>query len=223
MGSLPRALRRPLGQALMLGLLIGASALPGCTSPGLTPVRDHAVIEPAQPVASAGRIEVIGFFWFGCPHCADMHRHLQAWRLRQPADVQFVPLPAVFKPEWQPAARLHLALALLGELDRTSGALFEAVQLDGIDLTREDAVLAWAASQGIARNRLADALRAPEVQARLDDALHWPQAYQLRGVPAFVVDGRYLTSNGFTGSPQDTLAVLDRLVQRAREARAARP
>lgn len=209
-------------KGLLLGALVGASLLPGCTSPGLVQDRDFGVIDPAQPVASAGQIEVIEFFWFGCPHCADMHRHVQAWRQRQAADVKFVPRPAVFKPDWQPAARLHHALALLGELDRTTGALFEAVQLDGIDLAREDAVLDWAAAQGVARTRLADALRAPEVQAQPDASLDWPQAYQLRGVPAFVVDGRYLTSNGYTGSARDTLAVLDQLVQRTRDARAAR-
>lgn len=215
---------KPLLKALLLGVSAGAALLPGCSSPGriqgLVPDRDFAVIEPAQPAAGAGRIEVIEFFWFGCPHCADMHRHVQAWRQRQGADVQFVARPAVFRPGREAAARLHHALESLGELDRSTGALFEAVQLDGIDLADEAAVLAWGERQGIARARLAAALHAPEVQARLATSLDWPQRYQLRGVPAFVVQGRWLTSNGFTGGPEQTLAVLDRLVQRARQEQA---
>jgi protein dithiol oxidoreductase (disulfide-forming) len=213
---------QPLRRALLLGALAaGAGLLPGCTGPGLVPDRDFVVIEPAQPAAGAGRIEVIGFSWFGCPHCADMHPHLQAWRQRQPAEVHFVPRPAVFKPGWLPAARLHLALATLGELDRCSAALFDAVQLDGTDLADEEALLVWAGQQGIARARLEAALRSPEVQAQLEAAQAWPLTYQLRGVPAFVVDGRYLTSTGLAGSAGQTLEVLDRLVQRVRQERAA--
>jgi thiol:disulfide interchange protein DsbA len=211
----------------LLALLFGAAlalggGLTGCaTAPGVADA-DHVVIEPAQPVASADRIEVIEFIWFGCPHCADMHPRLKVWLQRKPADVAFSYRPAILRDTWQPAARLHFALQAMGQLEQRAGAVFEAVQLDGVDFGDEQALLAWVASQGIDRDRFLEAYRSPEVQALVQQATQWPQAYQFRGVPTFVVDGKYLTSNTLSGSAPDTLLALDRLVVKARAERAAR-
>lgn len=203
-------------------MLIGATcSLVACAMPALVVDRDYALVDPPQPLARADRIEVIEFFWFGCPHCADMHPRLKAWLRSRPDDVVVRYLPAIFKDGWRAAARLHFALDAMDELEQRAGAVFEAVQLDGIDLGDEAALLAWADRQGLDRARFIAAYHSQPVRERVEQAQAWPQAYQLRGVPAFVVDGRYLTSNGLTGSSSDTLAVLDRLIAKARAERVA--
>jgi thiol:disulfide interchange protein DsbA len=198
-----------------------ASAV-GCSSIGLVEFEDHARIEPAQPVTSGDKIEVIEFFWYGCPHCADMHPRLKVWAQRQPSDVALRYQAAAMRPSWETGARIHFVLEALGETARLSDAVFEATQLDGLDF-RDDAVwFDWAARQGLDRQRVFELYRSPEAERQVKLASEVGDRYQLRGVPAFVVDGKYLTSNSFTGSADETLNTLDKLVAKARDERAKR-
>ena len=205
-------------------LLVLASLLGGCANTGLMEERDYARLDPPRPGAAADSplIEVTEFIWFGCPHCADMHPHLQTWLRNKPADVRVTYRPAVLTDAWAPGARLHHTLEALGELESRAGAVFEAVHVDDLDLANEDAVLAWATRQGLDPGRFTAAYRSAEVQARTSAAAQLTRDHQVRGVPTLVVDGKYLTSNRFTGSAPDTLKVLDRLIVKVREEKQGR-
>ncbi len=223
MASLAQGRRHWLGQAGRAALAIGvAGAQLACASSELVPERDYALIDPAQATQAPGRIEVLEFYWFGCPHCADMHPRLSVWAQRLPADVAFSTRPAVFRESWVAAARLHHTLAALGELERRAEAVFEAVQLDEADFSREAVLARWVQSQGLDHERFFLVYHSDAARAQAAAAMQRTKDYQLRGVPAFVVDGRYLTSNGFTGSATETLAVVDRLVEKVRAERAGR-
>ena len=211
--------RRVFLSASLFATLFGAV---GCSSVGLVEFDDHARIEPALPVATGDKIEVIEFFWYGCPHCADMHPRLTAWAQRQPADVALRYQAAAMRPNWEAGARIHFVLETMGETTRLSGAVFEAVQLDGLDFQDDAVWFDWAARQGLDRQRVVALYRSPEADRQVKLASEVGDKYQLRGVPAFVVDGRYLTSNSFTGSADDTLITLDKLVAKARSDRAQR-
>jgi len=201
-------------------LVAVAGLLPGCASTGPVAGRDYLQIEPAQPVPGGGQIIVVEFFWYGCPHCSDMHPRLKAWAQRQGADVALLYQPVIARDRWEGGARMHFTLEAMGERARLADALFEATQLEGLDLNDEAAMVDWAARQGLDRQRFVEAYRSPEVQRQVEAARTVAQRYQLSGVPSFAVDGRYLTSNALTGSADDTLAMVDRLVQKAREERA---
>jgi len=205
-------------------LLALASLIGGCANPALMEERDYARLDPPRPsaVADASLIEVTEFIWFGCPHCADMHPRLQTWLRNKPADVRLTYRPAVLTEGWAPGARLHHTLEALGELENRAGAVFEAVQLDDLDLASEEAVLAWATHQGLDPSRFTAAYRSDEVHARTAASAQVTRDHQVRGVPTLVVDGKYLTSNRFTGSAPDTLKVLDRLIVKVREEKQGR-
>jgi protein dithiol oxidoreductase (disulfide-forming) len=216
--------RRPTRRGLLnsAAAALAAAALPACVSAprALVAGQDYVELDPPVPVATAaGQIEVLEFFWLGCPHCADMHPHLLAWARRAGPDVRLQLRPAVLGEKWLSGARLHHALAQLGELDRLVGATFEAVQLDGMDLDDEEALAAWAHRQGLDRSRFLAALRSPDVRARAADAAKDTERYRLRGVPSLVIDGRYLTSNGYAGSSPETLQVVDGLIAMVRQQR----
>lgn len=208
-------------QILVLASVLGLGSLvSGCASTGPVAGRDYAQVDPAQPVPSAGQVVVVEFFWYGCPHCSDMHPRLKAWAQRQPADVLLIYQPVVSRDRWEGGARMHFALELLGERVRLADALFDATQLEGLDLNDEAVMTDWVARQGVDRQRFGQAWHSPEVQRQVDDARTVGQRYQLTGVPSLVVDGRYRTSNAFTGSADDTLAMVDQLVEKARQERA---
>ena len=126
------------------------------------------------------------------------------------------------RPSWETGARIQYVLDTMNESTRLSGAMFEAVQLDGLDLQNASAWLDWAAGQGLDRQRATALYHSPQADRSVLLASEVGDRYQLRGVPAFVVDGKYLTSNSFTGSAEDTINTLDKLVAKAREERAAR-
>jgi thiol:disulfide interchange protein DsbA len=211
-------------QALVCALLLCAGGLfTGCATTEPVAGRDYALVEPAPPMSAGGQIVVVEFFWYGCPHCHDMHPRLKAWAQRQPPDVALVYQPVVARDLWEGGARMHFTLLALGEQQRLADALFEATQLEGLDLNDEAAMLGWAERQGLDRQRFAAAYHSPQVQRQVDEARGVARHYPLRGVPALVVDGRYLTSNAYTGSADDTLVMVDRLVQKVREERALPP
>lgn len=208
---------------LVLASVLGlASLVSGCASTDLVAGRDYAQVDPAQPVPGGGQVVVVEFFWYGCPHCSDLHPRLKAWAARQPSDVLLIYQPVVPRDSWEGGARMHFALEMLGERARLADALFDATQLDGLDLNDEAVMADWVARHGVDRQRFGQAWASPEVQRQVDDARSVSRRYQLTGVPSLVVDGRYRTSNAFTGSADDTLVMVDRLVQKARQERAQR-
>jgi protein dithiol oxidoreductase (disulfide-forming) len=211
--------RRTFLSAAVVLAMVGTA---GCAGIGLVEGEDYARLRPAQPVASGDKIEVIEFFWYGCPHCFDMQPRLKDWARQQPADVALSYEAVASRPTWEAGARVHYVLESLGESARLAYAVFEAVQIGDLDIQDETAWFDWAARQGLDRQRVIDAWRSPEAGRQVARAGELVDRYQLRGVPSFVVDGKYLTSNGFTGSAQDTLNTLDRLVAKARDERAKR-
>ena len=211
--------RRKFLHAAVVLAMVGTA---GCAGIGLVEGEDYARLKPAQPVSSGDKVEVIEFFWYGCPHCFDMQPKLKAWARQQPADVALSFQAVVFRPTWEAGARVHYVLESLGESARLADAVFDAVQIGELDFQDEAVWFDWAARQGLDRQRVIDAWRSPEARQEVARAGELAERYQLRGVPAFVVDGKYLTSNSFTGSAEDTLNVLDRLVAKARDERARR-
>ncbi len=207
---------------LMGSALAWTAGLAGCGTAGLVEDRDYLRLDPPRPVASGPAVEVIEFFWFGCPHCADMHPRLQAWLQHKPADVLMRYEPAIFRETWADGARLHHTLQALGELERHAGAVFEAVQLEELDLGNAASVLAWVKRQGLDEARFVAAWGSATVLAQTARSADTGRLYQLRGVPTFVVDGKYLVSNGLSGSADGTLVTLDRLIAKARQERAVR-
>jgi thiol:disulfide interchange protein DsbA len=209
----------------LLAALLALLAIPVQAAP--TAGKDYAVLNPAQPTAGDGKVEVLEFFWYGCPHCFDLHPHLNAWKKQKPADVNIRYVPVVFpdrqgvlRPTWVAGAKIFYALEALGEFDRLNDAVYDAIHVDNIDLLgNEQRLFDWMAKQGIDRKKFADTYNSFAVQGKVMQSVQLTRDYQLRGVPAIVVDGRYVTSGTFTGSPQGTVAVTDLLVKKAREER----
>src|SRR5579859_5347866 len=106
-----------------------ATPTPGAAKPAATPAWKEGInyvpVVPAQPVAPGpGKVEVIDFFWYGCPHCFALEPYLQGWDRSKPANVVLVRVPAIVRPEWEPAARAYYTAQALGILDKAHEAIF---------------------------------------------------------------------------------------------------
>jgi thiol:disulfide interchange protein DsbA len=182
---------------------------------------DYKVLDTPQPVENTGKIEVMEFFWYGCPHCYAFEPQLTEWIKRLPGDVAFRRLPAQFNPTWSQHARLYYAIEAMGEVERVHRKCFDAIHVDHLQLTQEAEMADWAAKNGIDRNKFSAALRSQPVADRMSVALQALKAYKIDGVPALAVNGRFLTAPSITGSHERCLQVVDYLVEQERRGKRA--
>lgn len=185
----------------------------------MTEGKDYTRLVTPQPTENGEKIEVIEFFWYGCPHCNDLHPYLKSWLENKPDDVNFRYIPAVFRANWMPAAKTFYAMESLGLTKQLNDKLYQAIHRDKIDLSKEPTLFAWIEKQGIERSKFVNAYNSFTVQNQANRAAQLTKQYQITGVPALVVNGVYLTSGKLSGTPQDTIAVLNHLLNKARQER----
>ena len=182
---------------------------------------EYRLIDP-QPIATAERIEVVEFFWYGCPYCYQLQGPLENWLARKPADVELRHVPALFRDSWVPHARLFYTLEALGEVKRLHQAVYRAIHVDGGKLMDANTTADWAARNGIDPTRWLAAYKSPEVDRKVEQARSATTAYALEGTPSLVVDGRFLTSSGMTETVPGVIPILEGLIRLARERRAGK-
>lgn len=173
---------------------------------------------PAKvPTDSPGKVEVIEFFSYGCPHCNDFEPLLNDWAKKQPGDVNFVKVPITFnRDQWTVLARIFYTLEAMGELGKQHAAVFTAIHDRKVPLVREDVLFDWVASQGMDRKRFTDTYKSFGVQSRVQRANQIAAAYKVNGVPLMAVDGRFLVSASSAGGFDGMLRTVDELVARSR-------
>jgi thiol:disulfide interchange protein DsbA len=184
--------------------------------------KDYLVLSPAQPTDSKGKVEVLEFFAYTCPHCFELEPDLSAWAKKLPKDVVLKRVPAVFSVKWEPMARAFYTLESLGQLERLHVDVFEALHLKNQNLTTPEAFINWAAAQGLDRKRVESTYNSFGISMKVARAKQMSSAYKLSGVPALVVNGKYLTSGSMTGSHAATLAAVDQLIAMEKGIRTAK-
>ena len=199
--------------ATFLALCTAAQAAPPVAG------RDYQLLEPPRPAARE-RIEVLEFFWYGCPVCYEAQPPISRWMQNAGPDVMLRRVPAVNAEGWEPFARAYYALESLDALGRLHWPLYDNHHFDGRRLDEEANLLAWVAANGIDPERFKAAWTSIDTRQKVEFARRMLGTYNVLGVPSFVVDGRYLTSARMAGGVKEMMAVVEFLVERARQERA---
>ncbi len=163
--------------------------------------KDYQLITPPQPTASGKSIEVLEFFWYGCPHCAHLQPSLHAWLKNKPADVTFRSQPAAFDEGWTQLARTFYAIDTLGAHEQLHAGVFAAIhqtkKLDPKTLAKDPKTLfAWVGAQGQDIKKFTDAYNSFSVVSKTNRTVDITSAHGVSGTPALAVDGRYLIAPG---------------------------
>ena len=186
--------------------------------------RDYRVLNSQQPVTTGPRIEVIEFFWYGCPHCNSLQPSLGAWLKRKPADVEFKRMPARFDDD----SGGGLAIEAMGLVDRLHHDVFAAVHDKKIRLQDPKVLFDWVAKQGVDREKFAQTYNSFAVQTRSQRAKEITANYDIPGTPAIVVDGKYLTAPSLILNPDNSInyeryfKVLEEVIALARKTRGSK-
>tara|TARA_R110002073_G_scaffold287129_2_gene451832 strand:+ start:3012 stop:3659 length:648 start_codon:yes stop_codon:yes gene_type:complete len=183
--------------------------------------KNYTVLPTPQPIQDNGAIEVIEFFWYGCSHCNHLHPHLKIWLQSIPDDVNFRYVPAIFRTNWVPAAKTFYAIEAMGIKDALHDKIYDAIHLKKINLTKEPVLFSWIEKQGIEREKFVSAYNSFTVQNQVARSTQMTRQYKLSGVPSLVVGGKYLTSGGMNKTPQDTIKVLEKLIDKVRKEKAS--
>jgi thiol:disulfide interchange protein DsbA len=203
----------PVAAAFLAALSMSAAAQSGAVEEG----KEYLRLKNPQPVESGKKIEVIEFFSYGCPHCADLEPILQGWVKTMPADVQFRRVPVMYQERWIPLARIYYTLEALGEEKRLSPEVFSALHARGVSLWQDKTFFDWAASQGTDRKKVEDMYNSFAMAGKVNRARAAAEAYQVQAVPSFVVDGKFVTYK--VSSHRAIPATLDALIAKARTER----
>lgn len=181
--------------------------------------KDYTLIEPAQPTASNGKIEVLEFFAYPCSHCHHLVPELSAWVKNMPKDVALTYVPVVFRDSWEPMAYTFYALDTLGQLPKLHDALFDAWNVSHTELTSIGQISNFVAQSGVDKQKFVDAYRSFSVQSKVTRSKQMVLSYHIQGTPTLVVDGRY----AITGlQPADMIRVLRELTDQVRKERASK-
>lgn len=181
--------------------------------------REYQLLEPPRP-SPRGKIEVIEFFWYGCPVCYEAQPRISRWLQEAGPEVQLRRVPAVNNEGWEPFARAYYALESLQAIERLHWPLYDNHHFDDRRLDQEANLVAWVAANGVDPGQFKAALTSIDTRQKVEFARRMLGTYNVHGVPSMVVDGRYLTSARMAGGTGEMMAVVEYLVGLARQERA---
>jgi len=178
---------------------------------------EYKLIKPAQPV-TGGKIEVIEFFAYACPHCAEFEPALQSWLKRKPKDVDYRGVPMVFRSQWKAGAKLFYTLETMGVIEKYHQKVYDAFHKEGKELVTDEAVKAWAKGAGIDSNKFDQIYDSFAVDTKVQRATTIGRAYGVQFTPSLAVNGKYFTGPSMAGGNDYAkfFGVLDQLIDMER-------
>ncbi|MEN9775451.1 MAG: hypothetical protein RL322_2521 [Pseudomonadota bacterium] len=193
--------------------LIGWAAWPEHTQAQPQAGREYRVLQTPQPVeAPAGKVEVIEFFAYWCPHCNGLQPVLTDWKKRLPGDVLFRREHVSFRETR--IQQLHYALVAMGRDEALSPRVFNAIH---VERQRLDSPQKMAEVLGLDVKQFTAVYDSFSVRTRARRGAQLAEAYGIDGVPSLAVAGRFVTAPSMAGSNAAALKVVDQLVELSRK------
>jgi len=185
--------------------------------------KHYEIISPVEPIMDGtridGKIEVAEFFWYGCSHCYAVEPTVEKWVTANKNTVAFIRLPAVLNRTWKVHARAYYTAEALGIVDQTHRPFFDAMHKSGKPLLTEDAIVDFYVGYGVEWEKVKSVFNSFSIDTKLKRNDHLAATYDINGVPAFVIDGRYWTDLRHAGSHEQTLEIVSYLVAKAKQER----
>lgn len=181
---------------------------------------DYLVLDKRAAVdAPAGKIEVVEFFWYSCPHCSVFEPTFDAWSKRAPKDVAVRRVPIAFRADFAPQQRLFYALEAMGLVDQLHRKVFAAIHGEKQSLATGDAIVDWVAKQGVDKAKFLEHFNSFSVSTKTGRATQLQNTYKVEGVPALGVGGRFYTDGSLAKSMERSLEVVEFLIGQVRSGR----
>lgn len=175
---------------------------------------DYKALETPVEVDNPKNIEVREFFWYGCPHCFALEAHLSDWKKTKPEGVDFVPTPAPLNASWTPHAHAFYVAQALGKKDEISNALFDALHVDKKRITSQDQLAEFFTQFDVSEEDFNKLYNSFSVRVAVRKAEALAKAYRLTGVPALIVNGKYLVEMRKAKSNERMIDIVNFLIEK---------
>jgi protein dithiol oxidoreductase (disulfide-forming) len=182
--------------------------------------KDYIALDKRVPgETQAGKVEVIEFFWYSCPHCNAFEPQLEAWAEKLPSDVVLRRMPVAFRDNFVPQQRLFYAIEAMGKVKELHKKVFYAIHVEKQSLNNQDSISDWVAKQGVDKAKFTELYNSFSVQTKATRAAKLQNDYSVSGVPALGIAGRFYTDGSLAQSMERALQITDWLISETRKGR----
>ncbi len=216
-----RAMQRRAFSTLSLSALAGLNAVPAWSQASAfkegtdyLPLKNRIATDVGK-----GKIEVLEFFWYNCPHCNAFEPALSAWSKKLPKDVVLKRVPVKFREDFEPQQRAFYVLEALGKVEELQAKMFAAIHVEKQNLAKLDTLLVWAEKNGIPAKQFTDLYNSFTVIGKARQAAKLQEDFKVEGVPALGIGGRYYVDGSLAGSMERALQITDFLTSEIRKGR----
>ena len=176
----------------------------------------YETLSSAQPTQNTDKIEIIEFFWYGCPHCYSLEPLMDKWLKTLPANVEFIRQPAIFSDVWGKHAKAYYVAEALDVVDKVHG---DAIQNKKQKLTSEDDLAKFFVAHGVDKAKFHETFNSFLVDAKVRQAKAMGPRYGITGVPAIIINGKYKTTGPIAGSHEKMIEAMDLLIKQESQAK----
>jgi thiol:disulfide interchange protein DsbA len=176
--------------------------------------KEYKQLQTPVPVGVPGKIEVMEFFGYWCPHCSELEPKLEPWVRKLPSTVNFRRMAVSWQPSHEPYQRLYFALEAMGIGGDIHRKVFDAVHLQRLRLDNDAGLSVFATANGIDKAKLAETMKGFSVSSKANLAMQLFRSYKLDSVPALTVNGRYVTSPEMARGDEQALRVVEVLMRK---------
>ncbi|MFK7854578.1 MAG: thiol:disulfide interchange protein DsbA/DsbL [Granulosicoccus sp.] len=214
---MPLLTRRSLFSLVFLSCLsiTATTAIAQSNPDGYETLTTPVAVNPAT--AESGNVEVVEFFWFGCPHCFNFEPSINEWNESKPDYVDFVREAPPFNPSWLPHSQAFYAAKVLGVTDVMFEPFFNAIHIERQPLRDAESISDFVATLGIDSEQFLSAMKSREVQVLIEQSLELAIEVGVRGVPSVLINGKYMTSNSIAGGHDQIIQAINTLTEQEKK------
>jgi len=174
----------------------------------------YELIDPPLNTKTTGKVEVLEYFWFGCPHCYAFEPAINEWAENKPDHVEFIREAPPLNPSWIVHSQAFYAAEIMGVTDSFFEPMFNAIHKHKKQLRKSKAIASFAGELGIDSEQFLDTMKSFGVDTRIKESQRMARASGITGVPSVVINGKYKTGNSIAGSHQGIIDVINKMVER---------
>lgn len=179
----------------------------------------YETIQPAQNTSTTEQVEVLEFFWLGCPHCYKFEPTISAWEKDEmPEYVKFIREAPPLNPAWESHSRAFYAAQLMGHEGPFVDAMFKAIHEERKAMRKPSDIADLAAETGMDRDKFLSTMKSFAVDTRMRQAMQLAKGAGITGVPAVVINGKYRTGASIAGGYTGIVDAINETAETEREA-----
>lgn len=172
----------------------------------------YETLQSPQQTVNPEKIEVIEFFWYGCPHCFQFEPHISEWVKNKPDNVEFIAMAPPLNPAWKIHSQAFYAAEVLGVLDQFHESMFNAIHKDKKAMRKPKDIAKFAETLGIDGELFEETMKSFAVDAKIRQSIQKARDVGISAVPTVIVNGKYRTSGSVAGSYPALIGVLNQLI-----------